>query len=91
MVGRWGMSKSIGMVSILSREGVGDGASPETLDRFDDEVRGLVETAFEEVVTLLGDERERLEALADALLEHETLDQADAYEIAGLEHPVAVA
>jgi cell division protease FtsH len=91
MVGRWGMSKSIGMVSILSREGVGDGASPETLDRFDDEVRGLVETAFEEVVTLLGDERERLEALADALLEHETLDQADAYEITGLEHPVAVA
>ena len=32
-------------------------------------------------------ERERLEALASALLERETLDQPEAYEVAGVEVP----
>ena len=37
---------------------------------------------------LLERERPRLEALARALLERETLDQTDAYEIAGVPVPV---
>ena len=36
------------------------------------------------VIDLLERERERLDALAHALLERETLDQRDAYEIAGV-------
>jgi len=39
------------------------------------------------VTKLLERERHRLDALAQALLEHETLDQADAYRIAGVEEP----
>jgi hypothetical protein len=58
------------------------------LDRIPDPqggVRLLVTT--EEVVELLERERARLDALAHALLERETLDQQDAYRVAGVEPP----
>jgi cell division protease FtsH len=50
----------------------------------DEEVRRIVESAHAEVTELLGAHRENLDSLVAALLEHETLDQADAYEAAGL-------
>src|SRR3954454_12421321 len=93
MVGRWGMNSAIGMVAVLPRDGAspwGDLASPRTLELLDEEVRRTVETAYEEVVGLLAVERSRLDALADALLERETLDQIDAYRIAGLAEPPAL-
>jgi len=93
MVGRWGMSATIGMVSVLPRDAANpwsDLASPRTLEIVDEEVRRTVETAFEDVVALLSAERSRLDALAEALLEHETLDQIDAYRIAGLAEPKAL-
>ncbi len=93
MVGRWGMNSAIGMVAVLPRDGAspwGDPASPRTLELLDEEVRRTVETAYEEVVGLLVVERSRLDALADALLEQETLDQIDAYRIAGLAEPQAL-
>ena len=52
MVGRWGMSDTIGMVAVLPRDGAnpwGDMASPRTLELFDEEVRRTVESAYEEV------------------------------------------
>ena len=39
------------------------------------------------MIELLERERERLEALAHALLERETLDQPEAYEVAGVPLP----
>ena len=90
MVGRWGMSERIGMVAVLPRDGAnpwGDLASPRTLELLDEEVRRKVEAAYEDVVGLLAAERSRLDALAEALLEQETLDQIDAYRIAGLAEP----
>jgi cell division protease FtsH len=63
-------------------------ASPATLERVDVETRRIVEEAEEEVLALLERERGRLDALAGALLEQETLDQADAYRIAGVEQAV---
>jgi cell division protease FtsH len=90
MVGRWGMSDKIGMVAVLPRDGAnpwGDMTSPRTLEVVDDEVRRAVETAYDEVLALLAEERSRLDALAEALLEQETLDQIDAYRIAGLAEP----
>ena len=47
----------------------------------------IVEQAEAEVIDLLRRERARLDALADALLEKETLEQAEAYEIAGVPQP----
>ncbi len=93
MVGRWGMSDAIGAVAVT--DGRQDGvllpgsvpASPPTQQLVDEEVRRIVDGAEHEVIELLKRERERLEALAGALLERETLDQPEAYEVAGVELP----
>jgi cell division protease FtsH len=93
MVGRWGMSSAIGMVAVLPSDGGnpwGEIASPRTLELVDEEVRREVEAAFDDVMALLAAERSRLDALAEALLERETLDQIDAYRIAGLAEPEAL-
>jgi cell division protease FtsH len=91
MVGRWGMSDAIGAVAVT--DGRQDGmllpgsepASPLTQQLVDEEVRRIVDGAEDEVIELLNRERERLDALARALLERETLDQPEAYEVAGIE------
>jgi cell division protease FtsH len=93
MVGRWGMSEKIGMVAVLPSDGAnpwGDLVSPRTLELVDEEVRRTVESAYGDVVALLTAERSRLDALVDALLERETLDQIDAHRVAGLAEPSAV-
>jgi cell division protease FtsH len=100
MVGRWGMSEAIGTISVLPSDGQGpllpgvSEVSAETQQLVDEEVRRIVSAAHTEVVELLRENRERLDTLAHALLEHETLDQDDAYAAAGLaqspdEQPVA--
>ena len=95
MVGRWGMSDALGPISVLPRDGSGPflpGAAevaPETRKLVDDEVRRIVAEAHDEVVTLLTENRSRLDALASALLEHETLDEDDAYAAAGVTRPQA--
>jgi cell division protease FtsH len=92
MVGRWGMSKAIGPVAVIPRDGAGPllpgvaEVSPETQKLVDDEVRRIVEDAHREVISLLGDNRDKLDSLAHALLEHETLDEDDAYAAAGVPH-----
>jgi cell division protease FtsH len=63
--------------------------SENTQQLIDEEVRRIVEDAERETVALLAGERTRLEALARALLERETLDQPEAYEIAGVDPPAA--
>ena len=93
MVGRWGMSDKVGMVAVLPRDAAnpwGEMASPRTLELVDEEVRRTVEAAYNDVVALLTAERPRLDALVEALLDRETLDQIDAYRIAGLAEPGAV-
>jgi cell division protease FtsH len=90
MVGRWGMSRTIGTVSVLPADGQGPllpgvaEVSAETQQLIDKEVRQIVAAAHEEVVQLLRENRDKLDSLAKALLEHETLDQPDAYAAAGI-------
>ncbi len=90
MVGRWGMSRAIGPIAVLPRDGLGPllpGASEtsEATQRLvDEEVRRIVESAHGEVTDLLRRHRANLDSLAAALLERETLDEADAYAAAGL-------
>jgi cell division protease FtsH len=90
MVGRWGMSSAIGPVAVIPRDGTGPflpGAadvSPATQQRIDDEVRRIVEEAHQEVIALLKENRSKLDSLAAALLEHETLDEEDVYAAAGV-------
>jgi cell division protease FtsH len=97
MVERWGMSDRIGFVSTGPRDGAGpllpggEPVSEATQELVDQEVRNIVEHEHDEVRRLLSDNRERLDSLAEALLEHETLDEADAYAAAGIDRVVSVA
>jgi cell division protease FtsH len=90
MVGRWGMSEAVGLVSVLPLDGRGPllpgtgDASQATQQLVDDEVRRLIDDAHHTVTDLLSAHREQLEALTQALLESETLDGIDAYRAAGL-------
>jgi cell division protease FtsH len=93
MVGRWGMSDAIGAIAVtdgrddrLLLPGVSPASAP-TQQLVDEEVRRIVDGAEQEVIELLQRERWRLEAVARALLERETLDQPEAYEHAGIEPP----
>ena len=92
MVGRWGMSDEIGPLAVLPADGAGPflpGASEvsaRTQERIDDEVRRIVEECHKEVLALLAENRAKLDSLAAALIEHETLDEDDAYAAAGVEH-----
>jgi cell division protease FtsH len=97
MVVRWGMSDAIGPIAV---DGSPDGGpllpgvsetSEHTHRVIDEEVRRIIDEAEHDSVLLLEHERGRLEALARALLEHETLDQAQAYTIAGVPVPAGVA
>jgi cell division protease FtsH len=92
MVGRWGMSPAIGPLALLPRDGNGGPfaggpeLSPQTQKLIDDEMHRVVSEAHEQVVALLADNRDRLDHLAQALLDHETLDEDDAYAAAGVAH-----
>ena len=90
MVGRWGMSAAIGPVAVIPRDGSGPllpGAaevSSDTQRLVDQEVRRIVDEAHQQVLALLQENRGKLDSLATALLEHETLDEEDAYAAAGV-------
>jgi cell division protease FtsH len=90
MVGRWGMSPAVGPIAVIPQDGMspflpGASETSEATQRLvDDEVRRIVETAHAEVTELLRAHRGQLDSLVGALLEHETLDEADAYTAAGL-------
>src|SRR5439155_277917 len=63
--------------------------SEQTQQLVDSEVRRIVDEAHERVVRLLTSERGKLDSLAGALLEHETLDEDAAYAAAGVAHEKA--
>jgi cell division protease FtsH len=95
MVGRWGMSSAVGPLTVIPTDGRGpflpggSEVSQDTQKLVDAEVRRIVEEAHEEVVALLRENRPKLDSLAGALLEHETLDEDEAYAAAGVSHAAA--
>ena len=90
MVGRWGMSPAIGPVAVIPADGMGpllpgvSETSEETQRLVDEEVRRIVELMHAETTEVLLAHRSNLDSLVAALLERETLDEADAYAAAGL-------
>jgi cell division protease FtsH len=94
MVTRWGMSDRLGMVQLAPREnqflgtmpgqdGV-RGISEATARTVDDEVRRIIEESHAEARRLLTEHRRELDALAEALLAKETLDEEDVLAVTGL-------
>jgi cell division protease FtsH len=65
--------------------GAADWLSEAARQLIESEARRIVEECYARAVEELAEHRDRLERLATALLEHETLDEADVYRVAGLE------
>jgi cell division protease FtsH len=97
MVERWGMSEKVGFLTVAPQDGQSPllpGAEPvseATQELIDAEVRRIVDEEMEATEQLLADNRDRLEALAEALLERETLDEHDAYAAAGIDRDAVAA
>jgi len=94
MVSRWGMSDAIGPVSVSSSQEevfLGHEISRErdfseaTAEKIDDEVRKLITGIESEVYRRLEENRDRLERLANRLLEEETLEAREIDSLLKLE------
>jgi cell division protease FtsH len=94
MVTRWGMSERLGMVQLAPREnpylsGANGyaGAKPyseETAEAIDAEVLKIIGESHAEAKRLLSAHRQQLDALVDALLARETLNEQEILEVTGL-------
>jgi cell division protease FtsH len=93
MVCNWGMSEKLGMIEYGEGQGevflARDISSPRnyseaTAQLIDDEVKKLTDEAYAEATRLLKENRDTLEAIAQALLVYETLDGVHIQEI--MEH-----
>ena len=91
MVERWGMSEKVGFLTVAPQDGQSpllpgaDPVSEATQELIDGEVRRIVDQEMELTEQLLSENRDKLDSLAETLLERETLDEADAYAAAGIE------
>jgi cell division protease FtsH len=87
MVGRWGMSPAIGPVSVLPAgqdQAAADGVAPATRELVDTETRRISEECYAQALATLRGNRDRLDRLAHALLDRETLEEEQAYAAAGI-------
>ncbi|MEI7661189.1 MAG: ATP-dependent zinc metalloprotease FtsH [Bacteroidota bacterium] len=88
MVVYFGLNKEIGNISFYDSSGQNEYAfqkpySEKTAETIDQEVRKIVESAYERAKQLLGDNREKLEKLATLLLDREVIFREDLEEIFG--------
>ena len=95
MVTRWGMSDRLGLVQLAPKEnpylngaaGFAGGAKPfseETAEAIDAEVRRIIGESHEEAKRLLSAHRQQLDALVEALLARETLNEQEILQVTGL-------
>jgi cell division protease FtsH len=92
MVTRWGMSDKLGMVQLAPRRNPYLGAafgsdkslSEETARTVDAEVARIIAESHERAKSLLRQHREQMDALVQALLARETLDEEQILEATGL-------
>jgi cell division protease FtsH len=95
MVERWGMSEKVGFLAVAPQEGQNmllpgsEPVSQATQELIDAEVRGIVDEEQAATEELLAGNRDKLDSLAETLLERETLDEADAYAAAGIDRTPA--
>src|SRR5262249_2544189 len=90
MAGRFGMVDELGRVNYLGRASDGQGAaSPVTLARVDEGVARKLAEAYVIARRILAEERAGLEALAERLIEAETVTGAEALRIVDAALPAA--
>ena len=94
MVTRWGMSERVGLVQLAPRENPylgGSGGytgekpfSEATAEAIDAEVLRIINESHDEARRLLSTHRKQLDALAEALVARETLNEQEILEVTGL-------
>ena len=67
------------------------GTSDGMLNAMDEEVRRITDECYSEARRLLRENRETLDRIVERLLDRETLDEAEVYEVAGIERPASAA
>ena len=96
MVTRFGMSPEIGLIALSGSDdgnfleggligGAGRLYSEKTAEAIDQATRRIVDECYAKAVDLLNSNRARLDALTEALLREESLDEAQMRTAAGLE------
>ncbi len=95
MVLRWGMSDKLGPISFVAPQDEGlppafqhQPYSEATSELIDAEVRRIVEESHREADRLLAEHRDKLDALAQALLKAESLKETEIREVTGLTETV---
>ncbi|MDE3045140.1 MAG: ATP-dependent zinc metalloprotease FtsH [Verrucomicrobiota bacterium] len=91
MVCEWGMSDELGTVTYDERTDAGQylgmanyhekSYSNETAQQIDQEVKKLIDEAHKRALTILEENRDKVQLMADMLMEFETLDSTDVKEI----------
>ena len=90
MVTEWGMSEKIGMVNVSQHEEhmflgrdlfKGREVSEQTARDVDEEIRRIIEAAYGRAKEILIQYQDKLIALAEALIEYETLDAPELTEV----------
>ena len=93
MVCEWGMSEELGMVEygeareevFLARDiSKPKNYSEETAKKIDAEIRRIIDSAYADAKKILTENRDKLELIAEALLEFETLDGSQIIDL--IEH-----
>jgi hypothetical protein len=93
-VTRWGMSDRLGLVQLAPREnpylnvpngyGGTSQVSEETAQAIDKEILRIINEGYEEAKRLLIQYRKQLDALAEALVARETLNEQEILQVTGL-------
>jgi cell division protease FtsH len=83
MICLYGMSEKLGPV--VYTQGAEYDYSPKTADAIDQEVEHLLEKSYKDALELLRTNRDKLDKLAQTLLDKETLYAGEIYELLGIE------
>ncbi|MFO7908975.1 ATP-dependent zinc metalloprotease FtsH [Vreelandella aquamarina] len=90
MVAKWGLSDEMGPILydedeshqfLGSSQGGAKMKSGETTTRLDKEVRKIIDGCYEQAQKILEDNRDKLDAMADALMKYETIDATQLKDI----------
>ena len=89
MVVRWGMSPIVGPLNYAGEDGSAfqKPYSEATAKQIDDEVKRIADECFVQACRLLKEHRDKLDDLARALIEHDSLDEKEILAVTGLTPP----
>ncbi|MBI2353065.1 ATP-dependent zinc metalloprotease FtsH [Candidatus Dependentiae bacterium] len=84
MVCYYGMTDALGKRVYLDNYDVKGGYSQKTFEKIDNEITRILDEQFDRTMTLLRENRDKLDKLALALLDKETMYASEIYELLGI-------